>query len=383
MFGSPHSYGRDSEGFINLRYARDLSASNRLSARAYYGNYDYLGHWPIEGEAGPQNEHSVSRATWAGAELRLETLVGKDLRIVSGVDHQRNMRLDLWDFVEPAYALWSRARHKESRTSAYVQADYDLVSSLTLTGGARIDHQSAADTEISPRLGLIYKPGPGTAWKLLYGGGARAASPYERLWSADGRPLPSEKVRNAELTLEHYFAPRTRGVMSLFSYRVRNVIKTVEDPESGVNYFDNTGTARGRGIEFEIEHIADAGTHLRASLGYSAVRIESLDRATNSPRWLLKGSVAQPLPWFGLQAGIEGQWTSAQYSYMGRAASIGLANLTLSRPVGNDGWEVGASAYNLFDRRYDDPLPGDTGTLTSGVIPQGGRKFRVTVTRRF
>jgi outer membrane receptor protein involved in Fe transport len=44
---------------------------------------------------------------------------------------------------------------------------------------------------------------------------------------------------------------------------------------------------------------------------------------------------------------------------------------------------MSASIYNLFDRRYVDPLPGDNGMLAGGVVPQGGRQYRVAVTRQF
>lgn len=382
-FGETTTYGRDSEGFLNLRYVHDLSESNRLTARAYYGHYDYLGHWPLDLESGRQMEHNAARADWSGAELRLETLVGADLRVVSGVEYQRDFRLLQRDLTKPDLQVYYDEDGRASRTSAYAQADYDLTRQLTLTGGLRFDRTSPGDTEVNPRLGLIYKPGSDTAWKFLYGRGARNASPYERLWSMDGSALKSEKVENAEVTLEHYFAPRTRGVASLFGYHVHRVVRLVEDPDSGTTYYANTPEVVGRGLEFEIDHIADSGTHLRTSVTYSRVRNDDGGVVTNSPRWLVKANLAQPLPWFGLRAGVEGQWASAQQSYLGRVASIGLVNLTVLRPMRNDGWEVSASIYNLFDRRYADPLASNTGALTNGVIPQGGRSFRALLSRRF
>lgn len=383
MFGQPNMYARDAEAFANLRYVRDLSETNRLTARLYYGHYDYLGHWPLDLESGRQTEHDVTRADWSGTELRLETLLGTDLRVVSGVEHQRDFRLSQHDMTKPDRQVYYDFGDKASRTSAYAQADYGLTQRVTLTGGLRLDRTSPGDTEINPRLGLIYKPGSNTAWKFLYGRGARNASPYERLWSPEGVSLDAERVENAEITLEHYFAPRTRGVASLFGFHVHRVVKLIEDADSGGSYYANTGEVRGRGIEFEIDHVADTGTHLRTSIGYNRVRNDERGAMTNSPRWLAKVNLSRPLPWFGLRAGLEGQWTSAQHSYLGRVSSIGLVNLTLLRPLRSDGWEASASVYNLCDRRYADPLATDSGALTNGVIPQTGRSFRVTLNRRF
>ncbi len=56
------------------------------------------------------------------------------------------------------------------------------------------------------------------------------------------------------------------------------------------------------------------------------------------------------------------------------------ANLTLfSREIVKN-LEVSASLYNLFDRRYRDPVAGD---FRQPAIEQDGRTFRVKLTYRF
>jgi iron complex outermembrane receptor protein len=383
-FGATDSWNRDSIGFADVRYFSNLSERSSLTARAFYGFYDYLGHWRINGESVPQVELNKSRADWGGGELRLETLLGEGLRVVSGIEYQRDMRLDQSDFLESPSTSYYAGSGQASRTSVFVQTDYDLAKHVTLTAGLRADHTSAFGSDVNPRIGLIYKPDADIAWKLLYGGGSRNPSAYERFVSRDSTPLQPERVGNLELTLEQQLAPRTRLVLAVFGYRIERVVRSVLDPLTTGYVYGNTEYVLGRGIEGELEHIGAAGTHWRTSATYSAVRGETLGRLTNSPRVLLKGNVAQPLPWAGgLRVGLEGQWTAGQYSWSGRIPSIGLANLTLLRPMKGDGWEVSTSVYNLFDRHYVDALPGDNGTLTGGVIPQGGRQYRIAVTRQF
>ena len=383
-FGSTDTWGRDSTGFASLQYVMPVSERSSLTARAFYGSYDYLGHWPIDGDAGRQVEHAPGRGEWAGGELRFETLIESGLRLVGGLEYQRDLRQDQADYVDPPLTSYYATSGSASRTSLFVQTDYDLTHQLTLTAGLRADHTSAFGNDHNPRLGLIYKPAADTAWKLLYGGGSRNPSAYERFVSSDAAPLQPERVRNLELTLERQLAPRTRVVLAAFGYRIEHVVRSVLDPVTTGNVYGNTETVQGKGIEGELEHIGDAGTHWRASATYSVVRGQTIDTLTNSPRVLLKGNVARPLPWAGgLRIGLEGQWTAAQQSWSRRVPSIGLANLTLLRPIKADGWEMSASIYNLFDRRYVDPLPADNGMLVGGVVPQGGRKFRFAVTRQF
>jgi iron complex outermembrane receptor protein len=384
VFGSTDAWNRDSTGFASLQYVMPLSEHNSLTARASYGSYDYLGHWPIDGEAGRQVEHEPGRGEWAGGELRFESLIDSGLRLVGGIEYQRDLRLDQADYLDSPFTSYYATSGRASRTSLFVQTDYDLTRQLTLTAGLRVDHTSAFGNDHNPRLGLIYKPDADTAWKLLYGGGSRNPSAYERLVSRDAAPLQPERVRNIELTLERQLGPRTRAVLAAFGYRIEHVVRTVLDPVTTDYVYGNTEYVQGTGLEGELEHIGDAGTHWRASATYSAVRGQTIDTLTSSPRVLLKGNVAQPLPWAGgLRIGLEGQWAAAQHSWSRRVPSIGLANLTLLRPMKADGWEMSASIYNLFNRRYVDPLPGDNGMLTGGVVPQGGRLYRVALTRRF
>lgn len=384
LVGSTDTWNRDSTGFANLQYVMPVSERSSLTARAFYGSYDYLGHWPIDGEAGRQVEHAPGRADWAGGELRFESLIGNGLRLVGGIEYQRDLRLDQADYLDSPFTPYYATAGRASRTSLFMQTDYDLTRQVTLTAGLRADHTSAFGNDHNPRLGLIYKPDADTAWKLLYGGGSRNPSAYERFVSRNAAPLQPERVRNIELTLERQLAPRTRVVLAAFGYRIEHVVRSVLDPVTTGYVYGNTEYVQGRGVEGELEHISDAGTHWRASATYSAVRGKTIDTLTNSPRLLLKGNVAHPLPWAGgLRIGLEGQWTAAQRSWSRRVPSIGLANLTLLRPMKADGWEMSASIYNLFDRRYVDPLPGDNGMLVGGVVPQGGRQYRVAVTRQF
>ena len=149
-FGSTQAWNRDSLGFADLQYFSQVSDRSSLTARAFYGSYDYLGHWPVDGEQGSQVEHNPARAEWAGGELRLETLFGGGLRVVCGVEHQRDMRNDLADYLDSPFTSYYAVSLRAARTSLFVQSDYDLTPQVTLTAGLRADRTSAFGSDVNP-----------------------------------------------------------------------------------------------------------------------------------------------------------------------------------------------------------------------------------------
>jgi len=67
----------------------------------------------------------------------------------------------------------------------------------------------------------------------------------------------------------------------------------------------------------------------------------------------------------------------------GASGGFLTANLTLLSERLAPGLELSASVYNLFDRKYADPVAFDVGVPTRDVIQQDGRNFRFKLTYRF
>ena len=100
----------------------------------------------------------------------------------------------------------------------------------------------------------------------------------------------------------------------------------------------------------------------------------------NSPRVLGKLALIVPLP-YAWQAGAELQYTGERRTTSGKADAYTLANLTLSRSNILKGLDVSVSAYNLFDKEYEDPA--DTGAFVQDILKQDGRTLRLKLDYRF
>jgi iron complex outermembrane receptor protein len=85
-----------------------------------------------------------------------------------------------------------------------------------------------------------------------------------------------------------------------------------------------------------------------------------------------------------LRLGAEGQWLSSRKTDAGTSVpSYGVVNLTLLRPIAKDGWQLSASVFNLFDKKFSDPAAPDLGVPTRDRFEQDGRTFRVKAVYHF
>lgn len=79
--------------------------------------------------------------------------------------------------------------------------------------------------------------------------------------------------------------------------------------------------------------------------------------------------------------GIEAQYTSPRKTDLGPCVNrYAIANVTATSREFGGGFRLSASVYNLFNRKYSDPV----GTEIEGsVVQQNGIDFRIQISRAF
>lgn len=381
VFNTRSNWQEDAEGGLDVAFEHDLARDHQLLLRAYAGDYRYAGNYLFHGsEPGvPEVYRYQGRASWGGVELRSTWALAGGHRIVSGGE---------WGWVSPvayrAYVLDSpqpdfQLRGHRQRLGAYVQADWQLAARLVVTTGLRVDQATGFGARLSPRLGLIYKPAPATAIKVLAGRGARNPADAERIGPDDHLLSPqAERVRNLEVTLEHYLDARSRLTLAAYHYRVDDLL--VGD---GEGYFRNQGRIVGKGLEGEWERLWDNGLRLRASLTRSLAEGPDGRRLLASPGWIGKLNASLPLG-AGWRVAWETQGVSRWYSHAGPVGGYGISNLSVLRGrQGAQGLEWGIHLGNLFDHDHADPEVTDWAAATGGRIPRPGRTVRVKASWKF
>jgi iron complex outermembrane receptor protein len=386
-FNDPANYLRDEMAFLDARYKHTLDSGVQAEGRLFVGSYDYRGDWLYTGAPNVLNV-DLAHGRWWGGELKLLRDLDKH-RLTAGMEFQINTRQEQVNYDLGGTNMVDE-HHSSRRWGVYAQDDYRLTADTTLSAGARYDSATGADGNFSPRLAAVTRLSPQTVLKLLYGSAFRMPNNYELYYAYPGQQaantaLRPERIRTYEATLDHYLTKSFRLTLAGYLYHMKDQIAQVLD-SGGLLQYQNQGDISGRGLELGVDSQFQNGARLRASLGLLETADASNQQLDNSPRQLAKFNLVWPLAetW---RLGLEGQAISARNSTSVRVPGYGLVNLTLLRPL-RDGWEVSASAYNLFDRRVQDPAGSDPGLTTSygtdrTAIPADGLLWRLKVTRRF
>lgn len=379
-FDVPGSETADDYAFADLSYRANIGARTEISTRASYHRYAYDGDYVYDIPPLTINRDVARAAGWTFEARALHALSARH-KLVFGAAHQSDGTLEQRNFDVEPFAHYLDDSRSSKLTGLYAQSEYFIRPDLILNAGVRHDKHDSFAGAISPRLGLVYLPGPGSAVKLLYGQAFRVPNLYERAYSAPGAQranpdLEPERITTGEIAYER-FDGATRFAGSLYHYRIRKLIDQVADPVDGVLVFVNGASVTARGAEAEVEHKFASGLSLKGSLGLHATNAEGT-RLDNSPRVLGKAFASAPVFGERVRLGLEALHVG-QRDGRGGVGAYSILNLTAVARLGR-GAELRASVYNLGGARYADP--GNEGQVQDRIY-HDGRTLRVELTGRF
>lgn len=358
LFGAPNRT-MDAHSVAQLAYARTLAPGLALSAQALWGKADYLGHYYY---AGPQDNVDGDHARWSGLNLHATLTRIPGHKILAGIDLEHDARRDLFNYNTRPYALLLDERRSADKRGVFVEDELRLGERVLVNASLRHDRHSTGARSTSPRLALLYRVAPGSTAKLIYGTAFRVPNAYEMYYHVEdeGGQLPNpdlapERIRTLEAVFEHAFGAGGHARLSLFTYRMRDLISQQQDQASGLLIFRNMERAEAHGLEASAEQVSASTARLRASYTWQRAVDGAGQPLRASPRHLLKLNGVLPLLHNQARLGGEFQCQSARLAERGRAGGYCVANLTLSSTRLLPGADLSLSAYNLFDRRYADP----------------------------
>jgi iron complex outermembrane receptor protein len=352
----------DESAFYRLRHDADLSQDTKLSVDFYQGRYR---------NTSGTSDHSffeIAGGDWRGLDAKFVLTAFDRHTLVTGAEYRDDIR----QFNH--YENWPSPNVDTNRQtlSFYAYDDVALASNLTLTFGGRRDARKGAAPTFSPRAALTYIPVAGTTIKLSAGEAHRQLTAWterEIVW-ADPKP---ERQRSQELVIEQALGPKTRVIGSLYRYRLTNWLQNF--------YADGTAdyaTRTARGAEFELEHLWDNGTRLRASYARQTSHINDTETPVNVPSDIAKLNLSVPLAGNDTRAGIGVRYMGRRLNYLNEyEPATTITDLTLSGRWKD--WGASVSVRNLFNRSYttvsgydpnydpQNPVP------TRGAYPGDGR----------
>ena len=193
--------------------------------------------------------------------------------------------------IDAAFGIFDAERKTGVVAGVYLQDEFRLTRDLTINGGARFDtlHQYTDASQISPRLGLVYKPIEGTT---IHAGYARYFTPPELALSA---PTPVGSFANttgaSEVTQvspvkperSHYFdagvtqrlAPGLDVGVDAYYKIARNLLDDGQFGQALVLTAFNYDHAYNDGIEFKVAY-ADGNLRAYGNLAVAEQRAKQV-----------------------------------------------------------------------------------------------------------
>ncbi len=306
------------------------------------------------------NQQSIGAETVYRWDLR------SDNRLMIGAQFIRHYKV----------SLSSKARFQDTDTaldffggsfpyhqfSVFVQDEYQVHENVFLTLGLRQDLYSRAGSATSPRIALVFHPFETSAIKLLYGDAFRAPNTFEVNFSGvveriEANPdLLPERIHTQEVVWEQRLAKQWSGSLSLYNYRLRNLIEAHDDPNSDTRYFDNVPGMESRGVEFELEYRPSQVFDAYFSYGYQTThRREDPQPVVNAPANLMSARF-QYSGFRTIDIAAELDAAGSRFTNQGnRTPGYFIANLHTTSKKLFDLFRVRLSIFNLFDKAYYTP----------------------------
>lgn len=368
-----------------------------LFARLGYHRSTYAGDYPYYNQANtPYLYSEYSDGAWWDGELRLTYTGWERHRWLLGGELQHNFR----SLLSAADSYFSEAATREYSLflgGVYLQDEFELTDTLTLLAGVRHDHHPFGDGT-NPRVGLTWRALDDTTVKFLWGNAYRPPNLYEQGGLPSPYPpdrhlglgnLQSEAIDSFELTVEHAPTATTRLTTSLYHYHLHDVLSRGYPNTPSAFMYINAEHVTGRGMEITGEQRFENGARLNLSYTFQDVVEAFEERPPNSPTHMVKLHISLPLFDDHSRLGWENLYISDRRTYAapapdygivggyGRVAGFLLSNLTVTTEPTRF-VQFSAGVYNLFDRRYADPIAN-----SEMAMPQDGVSFRLKLNLRF
>ena len=374
----------DERSYASLKFAHEFPDVVNVTAQLYYDRHNL----DIDEPFGGVLYRDEQAAEWWGAELTLTKRLWDKHTLTFGGEYrddftqtQRYLSLDTGDVFKDL---------SRDRTSygIYLEGNFEIVTNLHFTAGARYDQYGDYDPTVNPRLALIWNPFEQTTLKAIYGTAFRAPNFFE-LSDTRNQNIQPETIRTYELVYEQGIGNHLRSSVAGFYNQIDDIIYFNSEP--GHQRFENLPRANAKGVELALNGEWAGGVRGRVSYTLQETENETTGRTmTDSPQHLAKLNLSAPIVKEKLFAGLEVQFVSQRTTTHinalgtaeagGDAPAYGIVNFTLFSQNLIKGMDVSAGVYNLLDRTYSDP---STRLHLQDLIEQDGRTFRVKLTYRF
>jgi iron complex outermembrane receptor protein len=381
IFGDSRSETVDESLWAEIAVRRDLSATHQVQLRAYGDRYVYRGQYPSVDDPDYSDRAASSSEGVEGSFIWDPT---SRARFTFGSELLRVGRASFKEIFGDGAVVSDDA--PVTISSLFMQSDLEISSRISAVAGVRLDKRSRFDLAVTPRFAVVTRPDTRTTVKLLYGEAFRAPSAAEADLTTsiytENPGLRPERIRTLELDLQRRVTQPLLVGVSLYEYRVRDLIDQVANVNN-IEY-ENVASAHGRGVEMQIDLVPGGPFSTRATYAVQNTHDGTTEeRLTNSPQRIATIS-AITRGRSGMRSAfsvrhetqrrtIAGTWTPA---FARSDMTIGFTPSETTVLPWATGLDVSLRARNIFDAHY--ATPAGVEHLQAG-IPQDGRVLSLSL----
>jgi iron complex outermembrane receptor protein len=240
----------------------------------------------------------------------------------------------------------------------YLLGFYHGLHKFSFNFGARYQHISLPEQNISPVLGITYSVVPQLQLYTNYQNGFRYPTINELYLFPPRNPdLERENLNSVELGLRYYWAAKNSLRISYYYNDVENIIQLVPNapPPPPVRY-SNSGKAIQHGVETQVQ--MSLTQNLALQLNYSYLDPDHI--TAYNPKHQIKYSLMYQ--WNLLQLSLYGRYVDALYANndrQDRLPDYHVLNMRIGLTLNQ--WDVYLKLRNVLDRLYyvevDYPAP--------------------------
>ncbi|WP_368562277.1 TonB-dependent receptor plug domain-containing protein [Pseudoxanthomonas sp. UTMC 1351] len=382
-FGMPGANIQDSWVVLGTKYGRALSETTHWQAQLDLIDYRYVGNYAYDDPYTVINRDiSTGQSIVLGSRIvtkwRRHTMAaGFEAQLDRAVE-QRNIDLD-------PYLSYLESKHDVSSLGFFVNDEFAMGGDWLLNSGLRLDRSDVGTLRLSPRVALISARPGGTTFKAIVGKAYRSPNAYERFYNLEtdsgsqltNPGLRAESIRTAELFFGRTLGQHSRAEVSLYDYRLHDLITLVGDEE--MLTLENAASASTTGAEIALLYHWENGALLRTSYAYNRVRDSRDGPVLNAPRGIARLSATVPLG-NGISVAAAAQHVGRRATKLGSVDHHTVVNANLLWEPAALPLALSAGVRNLLDEKYADPVGPE---FVQDAIPRRGREYRVELSWRF
>ena len=364
--------------FIDLSWMPRISYDKLFILKFSYDHQKYGSNLPFKFL---QNDFEfIGNTATIGGDAQFIWDVFPNNRIIAGLEYRDNFN-SKYKYFTGDY-LFVNDTWSYKLFSLFFQNEFQFNADLSLYFGLRRDDFVGQEISYNPRAGIVFSLFKDHTFKLLYGRSFRAPNLIERnleekniVGFKKNNSLTSEFINTFEFIWNYSISENLKSSLSVYHYKMEDLIDQVEDPLDELLQYINTGEVTANGIEGELNYKFNSGSsYFRYS--YQKAQDKFNNRITNSPEHLLK---------LGLNSNLIGPiYGSIEFNYETKRKTIYnkftepifIANINLYTNKILDYFTVSVSVNNLFNSTIKHPGGYE---FTQKTLVQPYRNFLFTV----